>query len=162
MFLKLLAESLKALLFQIAQNYYHAHPPAALSHSIFGWYFSFQTQFHVTVACCGETWQPLPEQRVWALSFRGYLKQQQQLLHPSRLCSNPSFSSSPVSSCAFDCVLHEEEEEVVESREQPQLLEQRHHHGLLQQARRGAAQRDTHSGERGTNYCTYTPHTRGH
>lgn len=56
----------------------------------------------------------------------------------------------PSRSCAFNRVLYEAEEEDVEPREQPQLLEQRHHHGLLQQARRGAAQRDSHPGERGT------------
>lgn len=50
---------------------------------------------------------------------------------------------------AFDGVLHEAEEEVIEPGEQPELLEQRHHHGLFQQARRGAAQTDTHPGERG-------------
>lgn len=50
---------------------------------------------------------------------------------------------------AFDSVLHEAEEEVIEPGEQPELLEQRHHHGLFQQARRGAAQTDTHPGERG-------------
>lgn len=65
----------------------------------------------------------------------------------------PIFLSLPLPppSCAFNGVLHEEEEEVVKSGKQPQLLEQRHHHGLLQQARGGAAQRDPHSGERGTN-----------
>lgn len=73
-----------------------------------------------------------------------YLKQ--QLL---QFPYSPSLSSSACARCsrAVDCVLYEEEEEVVKSGEQPQLLEQRHHHGLLQQARRGAAQRDTHSGE---------------
>lgn len=60
--------------------------------------------------------------------------------------------SLPPRSCAFNCVLHEKEEEDVKSWEQPQLLEQRHHHGLLQQARRGAAQRDSHSGEWGTKH----------
>lgn len=78
--------------------------------------------------------------------FRGFLKQQ---LLPF-LCW-ASFFSSARCSCAVDCVLHEEEEKVFKSGEQPQLLEQRHHHGLLQQTRRGAAQRDTHSGEWGTN-----------
>lgn len=63
-------------------------------------------------------------------------------------CHPPS--SLPPCSCAFNRVLHEAEEEDVKPREQPQLLEQRHHHGLLQQARRGAAQRDSHPGERGT------------
>lgn len=47
-------------------------------------------------------------------------------------------------------MLHEAEEEDFKPREQPQLLEQRHHHGLLQPARSGAAQRDSHPGERGT------------
>lgn len=46
-------------------------------------------------------------------------------------------------------MLHETEEEVIEPGEQPELLEQRHHHGLFQQARRGAAQADTHPGKRG-------------
>lgn len=63
-------------------------------------------------------------------------------------CHPPS--SLPLCSCAFNRVLYEAEEEVFKPREQLQLLEQRHHHGLLQQARRGAAQRDSHSGERGT------------
>lgn len=56
---------------------------------------------------------------------------------------------STSSSRAFDGVLHEAQEEVIEPGEQPELLEQRHHHGLFQQARRGAAQTDTHPGERG-------------
>lgn len=64
-------------------------------------------------------------------------------------CHHPR-SSLPFCSCAFNRVLYEAEEEDVKPREQPQLLEQRHHHGLLQQARRGAAQRDSHPGERGT------------
>lgn len=59
------------------------------------------------------------------------------------------FPLSTSFSRASDGVLHEAEEEVIEPGEQPELLEQRHHHGLFQQARRGAAQTDTHPGERG-------------
>lgn len=70
------------------------------------------------------------------------------LFHPSAGHSLTFFFSASFS-CAFDGVLHEAEEEVIEPGEQPELLEQRHHHGLFQQARRGAAQTDTHPGERG-------------
>lgn len=63
----------------------------------------------------------------------------------------PFFLSRPTCfSRAADRVLYEEEEEVDKSGEQPELLEQRHHYGLFQQTRRGAAQRNTHSRERGT------------
>lgn len=111
-------------------------------------FFSFQPQFIPPVAYFPEKWQSLPEQLVWALSETIWSSSS------SNSCSNPQFpfSASAYCSCAVDHVLHEEEEEVVKSGEQPQLLEQRHHHGLLQQTRCGAAQRDTHSGERGTNY----------
>lgn len=66
-----------------------------------------------------------------------------------RFQPKPPLPLSASFSCASDGVLHEAEEEVIEPGEQPELLEQRHHHGLFQQARRGAAQTDTHPGERG-------------
>lgn len=99
------------------------------------------------MARCGETWQPPPEQLASAPSEAIWSSSS------SSRCTNPRvpFHVSSSSSCASNGVLHEEEEEVVKSGEQPQLLEQRHHHGLLQPARRGAAQRDTHTGEWGTN-----------
>ena len=93
------------------------------------------------------TWAPT---LAWALSEPIWNGSSSSSVSVLTLLSLPP-PVSACSSCAFDGVLYEEEEEVVKSGEQPQLLEQRHHHGLLQQARRGAAQRDTHSGEWGTN-----------
>lgn len=42
--------------------------PVVISNSIFVWKFFFPPQFILPVAYCPETWQPLAEQLVWALS----------------------------------------------------------------------------------------------